>query len=99
MSGWFDRWQQRQRELQDGADADLIRANRKRWNLAWGLWACFFVLLGLQMMVKLPALWHSFVLWLSGAFFIGGSVLSRWAQAESAFLNRPGPKEQPRLWK
>ena len=37
MPSWLERWHKRQRELAQGADADLMRANRRRFRVALGL--------------------------------------------------------------
>jgi hypothetical protein len=47
MLEWLDRWQQRQRELQNGADADLVRDNRRRWKYSLALFVCSFSLIGI----------------------------------------------------
>ena len=79
MSGWFDRRQQRLRELQQGADADLVRENHKRWKLAWRLSGLGFLLCTAQTKVKLPTVWHNIVFWSSATTFLVGVVLLRWA--------------------
>ena len=37
MSGWLPRWQLRQRELLNGAGADLVHTNRRPWKLCMAL--------------------------------------------------------------
>ena len=44
MPGWVERWQKRRRELAEGADADLIQSNRRRFRVAFGLIGLAFVL-------------------------------------------------------
>src|SRR5579872_2069821 len=53
MLRWLERRWQRQRELQQGVDADLVRENRRRWKLIWCLFACGFILLGIEVEVAL----------------------------------------------
>jgi hypothetical protein len=99
MNGWFDRRFQRQRELRQGADADLVGENRKRWKLAWCLWGSGLVLGFVQTKVRLPAIWHSIAVWLSVTAFLVGAVLLRWGQIERNFLNRPDPEGPPKIFK
>ena len=44
--GWFERWSRRQDELAQGADADLVRDNRRRYRLG-------FLLLGFATLLSL----------------------------------------------
>ena len=99
MLDWLDRWQQRHSELQNGADADLVRDNRRRWKFSLALLVCSFLLVGIQAAVKFPDPWHTIAVTLTIVFFVGGALLGRWARAERSFLDRPNPKEPPRLWK
>jgi hypothetical protein len=99
MNQWFDRWQQRRSELQHGADADLLRDNRKRWIRGFWLLGFGFALLGVQALFQLSGLWHNIAVGLTMTVFAVGLFLWSWARAESAFLNRPSPKQPPRLWK
>lgn len=92
------RWQ-RQRELQRGVDADLVRDNRRRWKLSWCFWTCGFALLGIQAIVKLYGSWHDVAVGVTMLFFTGGLVLGYWARAEQSSLDRPDPKEPPKLCK
>ena len=98
MLDWLDRWQQRQRELQNGADADLVRDNRRLWKFSLALLVCSFLLIGIQAAVKFSDPWHTIAVTLTMVFLVGGVVLGRWASAQESFLNRPNPKERPRLW-
>jgi hypothetical protein len=99
MLEWLDRWQQRQRELQNDADADLVRDNRRRWKYSLALFVCSFSLIGIQVAVNLPGPWHTFAVTLTMVFLVGGLLLGHWARPEGSFLNRPNPEEPPRLWK
>lgn len=99
MLHWFERRRQRQRELRQGVDADLVRANRKRWKLAGALLACFFLLTIVQDKFKFLGAWHHIVTGAEAITLIGGFALAFWARGESAFLDRPEPEEPPRLWK
>src|ERR1700733_11344821 len=99
MLDWLHRWQQRQRELQKGADAGLVRTNRRRWQFCFALFACSFLLIGIQAKVNLSDPWHTIAVTLTMISLVGGMLLGRWASAEQWFLNRPDPKKPPRLWK
>lgn len=99
MWSWLERWEQRRRELEQGVDADLVRDNRRRWKLSLGLSALGFLLIGVQALVKLPGPFHEIAVGLTVVFLIGGLALGKWARAEGSFLNRPDPKEPPKLWK
>ena len=99
MWDWFARWNERQRQLQSGVDADLVRDNRKRWKLSIVMFVCSFLLIGIHSQVNFPQLWSRLIAVLTGLFFVCGVVLARWAGAQDYFLSRPDPKEPPRLWK
>jgi hypothetical protein len=99
MLRWLERRWQRQRELQQGVDADLVRDNRRRWKLTGCLFACGFALLGIQSLVTLRGSWHDAAVVVTLFFFGAGLVLGQWSRAEQAFLDRPDPKEPPKLWK
>lgn len=98
MWDWFARWKERQRELQNGVDADLVRENRKRWKHSMVMFVCFFLLIGVQKQVHFPEPWSRIVLALTMIFFIGGLLLARWAGAQDDFLSRPNPKDPPSFW-
>jgi membrane glycosyltransferase len=99
MIGWIRRWNQRQRDLTQGVDADLVRANRKRYKLALGLLALALLLMLLCAKVQIP----SALLWILSAaatvFFLASLFLGLWAQQEDAFLSKPDPEEPPRIFK
>lgn len=93
------RWHQRGRALDQGVDADLVRTNRRRWRACLYFFGCFFALGGLQSVLKLSGMLDRIAIALTIVCFISGMILGQWARAESAFLNKPDPKEPPRLWK
>jgi hypothetical protein len=97
--GWFSRWRERQRELAAGVDADLIRANRRRQNLALQLLLASFLLIAVQAKVKLPSFAAKIALALTIACFLGSFVLGHWASAGNEFLHRPARPEPPSIWK
>jgi protein-S-isoprenylcysteine O-methyltransferase Ste14 len=99
MIGWIQRWNQRQRDLTQGVDADLVRENRKRYKLAFGLQglALFLILLCAKVHIA------STLFWILSATaivsFLAGLLLAIWAQQEDAFLSKPDPEEPPRIFK
>jgi protein-S-isoprenylcysteine O-methyltransferase Ste14 len=99
MLRWLERWQQRDRELREGVDADLVRDNRKRWKRAFCLITCGLFLFGVQSVIKLSGYWHDIAVAITMIFFSAGFFLGYWARAEKAFLDKPTPEEPPRLWK
>jgi hypothetical protein len=99
MWEWLHRYYERQREIQQGADADLFRENQKRWRRSWLLFGCSFLLIAVQSLVKFSGNWHSIFVVLTMVFFVGGLFMAHWARAEKSFLEEPGPKEPPSLFK
>jgi hypothetical protein len=99
MLDWIERRVLRQRELQQGADADLLRDNRKRWKLSWVLLGSSFVLIGVQTMIVLSDPFHRIAVALTMILFVAGALLGHWARAEKSFLDQPDPKEPPNLFK
>lgn len=99
---WWARWRARQAELAQGADADLVRDNQRKALLSQGfyllavLW--FLVLAVLAKFQSWGAL-SKIVAVLAMVFLVAGRVVGRWARAESAFLNRPGPEKLPSIFK
>ncbi len=45
MPNWWERKAQRERDLAEGVDADLVSANRRRWTLGYKLFAIGALLL------------------------------------------------------
>jgi hypothetical protein len=99
MLEWIGRWQQRQRELAAGVDADLVLANRKRWRLSWWLLALTFALLGFQSLIKLRSPFHEIVVGITMVCFVSSVILTRWAWHVGAWLDKPEPKKPPSLWR
>jgi hypothetical protein len=99
MSSWLERWRQRRRDLSQGVDADLVRDNRKRYRLAFGLIG-FGFLLGLpDAKIQIPSTLHLIVVVMATVSFIAGLLLAAWARNEAAFLSKPDPEEPPRIFK
>jgi hypothetical protein len=94
MTNWLKRFQERQRELAQDVDADLVKANRRRFRRGLFLFV-FGCLLGFVG----PKLHLSLVLRAAAAVVFGmscfiGLFMLRWAAREWAFLNSPD-REKP----
>ena len=76
MLEWIGRRQQRQRELAAGVDADLVRANRKRWSLSGWLLAFTLVLVGFQSLIKLRSPFHEIAVGITFVCFVGSTILT-----------------------
>jgi hypothetical protein len=99
MAGWPSHWQQRQRDLQNGVDADLLQANRGRRKLSWYFFALVFLLIGVQAIVKPTGTWRGILVALCVVSLVCAVGLAHWARAESAFLSKPDLEKPPSLFK
>jgi hypothetical protein len=99
MSGWLERWQTRQRELAEGADADLQQANRRRFRVAFGLIGLAFVLGLLDARLHLPYDVHIVLRCAATVSGLVGLGMAKWAQHEHAFLSNPEPEHPPTIFK
>jgi hypothetical protein len=98
MAGWFERIEQRRRELAEGADADLMNANRRRYKIAFGLIGLAAILGWVD--ARLPHGTLRIVLRSAAvASGLAGIVMARWAQAEHKFLTDPDPERPPSIFK
>jgi hypothetical protein len=97
--GSVGRWQKRRRELAEGADADLMQSNRRRFRVAFGLIGLAFVLGLIDARFHLPDMLNVVVRVGAGISGVVGIVLARWAQQEHAFLTRPDPEGPPEIFK
>jgi len=96
---WLRRWLQRRSDLARGVDADLVRANRKRWKLGVLLF-CVALLLGwIAEKLSLPRALHLAVIVLATLLMIASVFLLHWATAEQRFLRKPGPEPPPSIFK
>ncbi len=89
MTNWLKRFQERQRELAQGVDADLVKINHRRFQRGLSLFV-FGCLLGFAG----PKLHLSLVLRTAAAVVFGmscliGLFMLQWAARESAFLHSP----------
>jgi hypothetical protein len=93
MANWMGRFQERQRELAIGVDADLVKINHRRFRRGLFLLA-FGCLLGFVG----PKIHLSFALRVAAAILFGmlcliGLFMLQWAARASAFLNSPPPEK------
>jgi len=95
----LQRWSQRQRDLTRGVDADLVRDNRKRYKVAFGLIGLGLLLAVLGSKVHTPSLVHWVMLDAGGVSTVVGVLMAMWAREESAFLSKPDPEEPPTIFK
>jgi hypothetical protein len=96
---WWTRQQRRQQELAEGADADLVRDNRKK--LLWG-WALFGSSLALAFVftkVGIRGILARVGMVLAIGMMLAAFVLLKWARMESVFLSRPDPEKPPSILK
>jgi hypothetical protein len=98
MLGWFGRQEQRERDLKDGVDADLVLDNRKRFWLGLELMATGFALGLCSNWFHLKGWFKESLFWTAMALLIGGFVVMRWTSEESRFLRRPDPPKPPSLF-
>ena len=99
MSGWFERRRKRRLEIEQGADADLFEANRKRWRVSFWLAAATIALFLLATRLHLPSALGSVLRWLALVAFVVGTVLNRWALLVDGFLKRPDREGPPSIFK
>ena len=98
MESWLKRWDQRQRELEDGVDADLVRDNRARQALSSKLCGVGLLLLAMTYL-QLPG-WIDLPLrYMAIGCGLVGFILWKWTRQEKAFLDKPDPEARPKLFK
>lgn len=91
------RWDERARDLERGVDADLVKANRKRYQISSLLMALGVGMIPLALWPPAqPAIPEAFR-WIGAAIAAAGMIGLRWARAENEFLQRPDPEKPPRL--
>jgi len=99
MWDWLHRWRQRELDLRQGVDADLVRANRRRWKLCAWLFGLSFLCIGILAVAKFQGIMNQIAVAITVGLFVGAMILGHWARSWDAFLDRPDPKEPPRLWR
>jgi len=96
---WGERWRERQYQLAQGVDANLVRGNHQRFRLAFGLLVFAFLLGILASKFHLPSTLRFIIGLIVIAAFLVGFVLAEWARQEAAFLSKPDPEEPPKIFK
>jgi len=86
-------------ELADGADADLVRANRRRYRLAFSLIGLALALTAIDAKAHLPKVLDIAFRGAAVSCFVVGFVVGRWALAERQILNRPDPEGPPEIFR
>jgi hypothetical protein len=97
MFDWFSRYNQRQRDLAAGADADLVRTNRRQFK--FGLWCTGIGLLLIGVDEKLHDTPETVVGFVAVVLLITGILVGQLAMRERWFLRKPDPKKPPSLFK
>jgi hypothetical protein len=97
MSGFWARYQERQRKLAAGVDADLVRDNRKHHRIGLALIGGGLGLILLVKYIPLPRVLERVIAIVSGAAFIGGFILLKFAQHEEYVINKPDPEKPPSI--
>jgi hypothetical protein len=99
MAGWVEGWQRRRLELAEGADADLMQSNRRRYRVAFGLIGLAFVLGLIDAKFRLPHILEIAFRVGAGVSGLVGIALAKWAQHEHAFLTEPDPERPPEIFR
>jgi hypothetical protein len=99
MPSWGERWQKRQSELAEGADADLVHANRRRLRLALCLIGLAFAVTAIDAKVHLPKVVDLALRIVAVSCFVVGIVMGRWSREEREFLKRPDPEGPPEIFR
>lgn len=99
MAGWLERWRERQHEIAEGADADLLQANKTRFRVALGLFGFGFAIILLGGKLHVTGTLDTVLRVMAGASIVVGFVLGRWARSEREFLTRPDPEGPPEIFR
>jgi hypothetical protein len=86
MPNWWERKAQRERDLAEGVDADLVSANRRRWTLGYKLFAIGALLLATDWLWRLPRWMHLVVASIVFMLVVTAIITWKWARAEQAFF-------------
>ena len=98
MSSWFERQLRRQSDLAQGADADLVLGNRKRFKRAFMLMG-FGALFLFISKVGIPGTLGKILFDVSFLCLVVGFALATWARAQDSILRKPDPDEPPKLFR
>jgi hypothetical protein len=99
MWDWWRQQRQRDEDIARGADADLFADNRRRWKLAGRFVVAACLLMASLAVFGLSGRLHKIFVTVIALCFVSAFFLVQWAKAERGFLNKPDPKEPPRIFK
>jgi hypothetical protein len=99
MWNWLKRREERQRDLERGVDADLVRDNVKLSRLSLSAWLVGCVLVLSANYLPLPKWAQGIITFVGFGLVATGLVFEKWARAEKVFLDKPDPEEPPRMFK
>lgn len=99
MWEWYRRRKQRKADLKRGVDADLVRDNWRRIGRGLAAIAVAFCMGYLTVELNLDGWKGQIVSVIMIGSVVYGLALLFWASEESAFLDKPDPKEPPSLFK
>jgi hypothetical protein len=85
---WLEKSQKRPCEIEEGVDADLVQANRKRFKIAFVLLGIASALGLVNITLHVPGTAHLVLRTGAIASGIVGVAMAKWAQDEQAFSAR-----------
>jgi hypothetical protein len=97
--GWFERWSRRQDELAQGADANLVRDNRRRYKLGFLVLGFATLLTLLVSKVDLGEHLRQILRVVAAGSGVAGLLLLAWARQEKIVLDKPDPEPPPRIFR
>ncbi|HTZ33282.1 MAG TPA: hypothetical protein VMH31_12550 [Methylomirabilota bacterium] len=97
MANWLERRVQRQAELQNGADADLIRENRARARIGVASLLAGLGLSWIQHQLHVTGVLGTIFVLVGMALWLYGIVTLAWARQQSILLDKPEPKKPPSI--
>jgi hypothetical protein len=98
MSGYWARYQDRQRKLAAGVDAGLVRDNRKHYRFGWTLLSGAIVVMLLTNYMPLPEIIARVIVTISSTACIGGMIQLWLARCEERVINKPDPTKPPSIF-
>ena len=96
---WFERWSRRQDELAHGADADLVRDNRRRYRTGFLLLGFAALLSLLVSKIDLGEHLRQAVGVAAAGSGVAGLLLLIWARQEQIVLHKPDPEPPSKIFK
>jgi len=98
MANWLRRWTQRQRDLENGVDADLVRASDRTLRFAFCLLLAGGVLQASRLLTT-PTWFTKTANIISICLLLLGAVLMRVSSAQRSYLDKPDPEPPQSLFK